>query len=210
MKTEIILIRHGETEANRLNIFRGQLDVNLNENGLRQAEEVGEALKNRKIDLLYSSPLKRAMDTARSIAKKLNLEVNTEEGFNNINLGEWQGKPKEEIKTNFSSLWHQWVYDTENIKIPGGESLGDIKARTFKTLQKLIEKNEGKCIAIVSHRCALKVLLAAVLDIEGKYFWKIYLDNASYSIVEYDSVKGFTLTLLNEACHLSKKVYEEF
>jgi len=210
MKTEAILVRHGETEANRLNIFRGRLDVKLNENGRKQAEEIAEALEQKKVKAIYSSPLSRALETAKAIGKKKNLNVNIAEGFNNINLGEWEGKPKEEVKEKYPEFWHQWVYDTEHVQVPGGENLGNVRDRAFKALKELMEENKGETFILVSHRCVLKVLLSAVLDIHGKYFWKIYLDNGSYSKVEYDEDKGFTVTCLNEACHVSKKVYEEF
>ncbi|OPY61649.1 MAG: bifunctional RNase H/acid phosphatase [Pelotomaculum sp. PtaU1.Bin065] len=88
--------------------------------------------------------------------------------------------------------------------------MDDVKARAFKSLKTLIEVNKGETFIAVSHRCIIKVLIAAVLDMRDKYFWKFYLDNASYSTVEYDDNKGFILTCLNEACHIGKKVYEEF
>ena len=210
MKTEIVLIRHGETEANRLNVFRGRLDVRLNENGRRQAEEIGEALKGRNISKIYSSPLTRAVETGEAVSKKLGLELIIDEGFNNINLGLWQGVPKEKVQEIYPELWGQWVHDTENIKVPEGETLLEVRERSFKALQKLIEENKGKTFALVSHRCVLKVLITRVMDIKDKYFWKIFLDNASFSIIEYREDRGFTLTLLNESCHLSQKVYEEF
>ncbi|OQA14333.1 MAG: Phosphoserine phosphatase 1 [bacterium ADurb.Bin363] len=193
-----------------MNVFRGQLNVNLNENGLKQAEELGEVLQKREIKAIYSSPLKRALETANIIARKHNMEVKIHEGFNNISLGEWEGKSKETIQKNYPEFWHQWVYDTENIEIPGGEKLSQVRDRAFMTLKELIQDNRGETFIIVSHRCVLKVLLSAVLDIGGKYFWKIYLDNASYSTVKYDDEQGFSVTLLNETCHLSKKAYEEF
>ena len=210
MKTEIIFVRHGETEANRLNVFRGQLDVKLNENGYKQAEDVAKALSHRNISAVYSSPLQRALETAKIICKYHNQEVKISNGLNNINLGEWQGKSRDDLKKFHPEFWNKWVHDTENVEIPGGETLGQVKDRTVKTVKELIEENRGKTILIVSHRCALKVCLAGLLEIEGRYFWKFFLDNCSYSIVEYDDCKGFTLTLLNESCHISKKVYEEF
>jgi len=210
MKTEVIIIRHGETEENRLDIFRGRLDVKLNQNGLRQALEVGRALKGKDMVKIYSSPLVRAMETAKAVAKEHKLEVEVAEGFNNINLGKWQGLPKEEVRKNYPELWEKWIYHTENLVIPGGESVGMVRDRAFTALRDLIKENRGKTFAVVSHRCVIKVLLTAVLNIKEKYFWKIYVDNASYSIVEHREDRGFTLTLLNEACHLSQKVYEEF
>ncbi len=210
MKTEAILVRHGETEANRLNAFRGRLDVPLNENGREQAEALARAMEQKQIKAIYSSPLSRALDTAKTIGKTKGLTVNIIEGFNNINLGEWEGRPKDEVKEKYPDFWHQWVNDTEHMKFPGGDTLEDAKNRAFKALKEVMEENKGETIVVVSHRCIIKVLIAAVLDMNDRYFWKFYLDNASYSTVEYDDNKGFILTCLNEACHIGKKVYEEF
>ena len=85
----IILIRHGETDWNTEQVFRGRIDVALNQVGLSQAEAVGLSLKDRTIDALYSSPLKRAFETAKMLAKGRNLEIISEEGFIDINFGSY-------------------------------------------------------------------------------------------------------------------------
>lgn len=88
---QIILARHGETEWNVSEIFRGRRDVGLNEMGNRQAELLGNYLKDLKIEVIYSSPLKRALDTAQSIAKHHRLDVNVAPGLTDFNYGVWEG-----------------------------------------------------------------------------------------------------------------------
>ena len=108
-RTTLIFIRHGETVANRENIFRGRMDFPLNSNGIEQARCLADALARFKIDVLYSSPLSRALDTAKPIATAQNIEINIEEKFTNISLGEWEGVPHSEIAEKFPAQYRLWL-----------------------------------------------------------------------------------------------------
>ena len=101
--TRIILVRHGETDWNKEQIFRGRIDVPLNSTGLKQAKATGEALKDWKIDAVYSSPLSRALDTAKAIAElHPSISFKEAEGFTDIDFGKWQGMP------------HKWLWRNIN------------------------------------------------------------------------------------------------
>ena len=95
--TEILLIRHGETEWNAAELFRGRADIPLNENGLRQAGLLSEYLKDKQIDAIYSSPLGRARKTAEIISGRHGLEVMSSGGLIDIDFGEWQGLAHREV-----------------------------------------------------------------------------------------------------------------
>ena len=101
--TEIILIRHGETDWNREQVFRGRIDVALNHVGVAQALAVQKSLHDREIDGIYSSPLSRAFETARRIGEKRNVAVQVEEGFIDIDFGKWQGLPHQQVRLEHSS-----------------------------------------------------------------------------------------------------------
>ncbi|MFP4460079.1 MAG: histidine phosphatase family protein [Candidatus Zixiibacteriota bacterium] len=203
------LVRHGETLMNREGIFRGRIDAPLNEAGMKQGVELGKALSHIKFDAIYSSPLARSLATASAImtANPDNPPVEINESFNNINLGEWQGEPKDVIAAKYPKLWQKWVYDPENIEIPGAETFKDIKNRLKAALDEIIKTHNGN-IAIVSHRSILKTLLALFIGLEGPYFWHFHLDNASYSTVEYSEDRGFTITHLNVSHYLTDYVQE--
>ena len=96
--TELVLVRHGETELNTAGVFRGRKDVPLNARGIEQAAGVADALADPPVTAVYSSPMVRALDTARAIASKHGLEPVLDDAFNNIDLGEWQGGWKEKVK----------------------------------------------------------------------------------------------------------------
>ena len=100
-KQRIYLIRHGETEFNRLGIFRGRYEVELNDNGRCQAGETGRALKDEDISFILSGPLGRTTETARIVAGEIGVDYRIDEAFNNIALGKWQGLEKEKVKREF-------------------------------------------------------------------------------------------------------------
>ena len=200
---KVILIRHGETDWNTKQIFRGRVDVPLNDVGLTQAKAVGASLKNIQIDAIYSSPLGRARETAKVLAESRSLEVELEEGFIDIDFGKWQGIAHEKIKEEYESLYERWLKNPQMVTFPGGESLRDVSTRSMRALEKVIKKHSGKTIAIVSHRVLNKVLLCGVLGLELSHFWYIKQDTCAINRFVYKDER-FYLTLLNDTCHLAR------
>ena len=199
--TEIILVRHGETEWNASETFRGRADVDLNETGLRQAELLGRYLSAEKIDLIYSSPLKRAFKTAEEIARFQNIEVKTVENLIDFNYGEWQGLTVEQVKERDDVLYQDWLDTPEQMRIPGGETLEDVLNRAMPFLVGAVMRcREGK-IALVSHRVVLKVIICALLKLDNAHFWDIRIDNAAVTRFVYDGNHA-VLTSHNDTGHL--------
>lgn len=209
-RTTLYLIRHGETEMNVRNIFRGRTDIPLNDNGRAQARQLAAALAAVELRAVYSSPMNRAVETARPLAEARGLPVQPMEEFHNICLGEWEGQAKGDIQARTPELWRRWVYAPETLAIPGGESLVGLLARAGNGLLKLTERHAGEAVAVVSHRSVVKAALAAAAGLERDWFWKFYLDTGSYSVVEHQPVLGFTLMRVNESCHLISKTEELF
>ncbi len=209
MKKTFYLIRHGETEMNVKNIFRGRLEIPLNENGKNQLKALGKVLKNKGIEIIYSSPLKRSMMSAKILSQKMGVKLSPMEEFNNINLGIWQGIEKEKVKREFPGEWNLWINDTDNFKIEGGETLSEIRNRIKSGFKKLLKSNENN-MAIVTHRSILKVIFGYILQIEKNYFWKFYFDNGSYSILTHDEKRGFQIRGLNINTHLAHLTDEKF
>lgn len=205
---EIYLIRHGECAGNRENRFRGRHDFPLNENGIEQAHALQMELKNIEWKEIYSSPLSRATVTA-SIISAGKIKVKIDEGFNNIALGNWENKLKSEIEAQYPDLWSTWLSQPEKLSFPGLESLQQVRNRSYQTLMDIIKITEAGIIAIISHRAVFKPLLAAILDIGEPYFWKLQMDTAAYSVVEYREDRGFTLTCMNQTKHLGQLVRED-
>jgi broad specificity phosphatase PhoE len=174
--TEIILVRHGETDWNASEIFRGRVNVGLNETGSRQAELLGKYLEREKIDFIYSSPLKRAFATAGAIARYQELEVKTIANLNDFHFGEWQGLSLWDVKERYPELYRDWLDTPEQVKIPGGESLEDVRSRVLPFVEDAVMRcGEGR-VVFVSHRIISKVLVCALLGMDLSHFWSIRID----------------------------------
>jgi len=136
--TEIILTRHGETEWNVAEIFRGTIDVGLNETGMKQAELLGDYLSARKLEAVYSSPLKRALMTAEPVAGRQRLQVETVPALIDLNFGKWQGLPVQEVKEKYGKLYAEWLGHPEKVEIPDGESLHKVRERVVAVIDRLV------------------------------------------------------------------------
>ncbi len=206
-KKKIFLLRHGETEWNEKGVFRGRSDIGLNDNGKRQASALGAALKDTGIERIYSSPLKRAYETAEIVGRSIGAPFEKDEGFQNIDLGVWQGMVKEEVKSKYPKMWEQWLYCPNKLKIPEGESVWAVQRRSVRRMLELL--NDGPDIfAVVSHRTVLKVILGGLMGLKGNYFWKFRMDNCSINVLEHEDKRGFMLTKLNATSHLGTFVIE--
>ncbi len=195
---KIYLIRHGETVYNKESIFRGRADIPLNENGRKQALTTALKLKGLGIEAIFSSPLKRAIETADIISSEIGAPVTQCVSFQNIDVGEWQAKAKADVQKQYPDLWRKWLSTPEDLLIPGGEMISDVRERSVAGLKDLIGNDQTPGVfAIVSHRSVFKCLIAGLLGMNAPYFWKLRLDNCSISTVEHSPEAGFVLTSLN-------------
>jgi broad specificity phosphatase PhoE len=199
--TAIILIRHGETDWNREQVFRGRIDVALNEVGVTQARAVQESLKDTEIDGIYSSPLSRAFETATIVGENRNVAVRGEEGLIDIDFGAWQGLSHQKVKEEYKDLYETWLAQPDLVTFPDGESLKEVRIRSMESLEEVIKNNPEKTLALVSHRVVLKVLLCTILGLELSRFWYLRQDTCAINRVEYKDGNYF-LTLLNDTGHL--------
>ena len=198
---EIILTRHGETDWNLNEVFRGRIDVELNETGVRQAELLGKYLSDVKIDFIYSSPLKRAIKTAEAIAGYQALEVNIIQNLIDFDYGEWQGLSHQEVAERYPELHADWTDLPEQVRIPGGECLEDVRKRAMPFVEDAVMRcGEGR-VVLVSHRVVNKVLICALLGLNNSHFWNIKLDACGITSFTYERGR-FILTRHNDTSHL--------
>jgi broad specificity phosphatase PhoE len=208
---KLILARHGETVWNVEKIYRGRTDVNLDEVGIRQAELLGKYLNNWELEAIYSSPLKRALDTANIIACYQKISVHVAEGLIDFDYGEWQSLPEQEAKRLYPSLHNEWHNNPHKVKMPGGESLEAVRGRAIEVVHDVLSKYQGG-VVLVSHRVVNKVLICSLLGLDNSYFWNIKQDVGGITVFDY--VDGrFVLTRHNDTSHLKelqKPVLDDF
>jgi len=207
MMTSIYLVRHGQTAWNKEEIFRGRTDVPLDETGLKQAELAGQYFKGMEIHAIYSSPLSRAWQTAQKIAQIQTVKVEPLEGILDMSFGDWEGHAHQEIRKMDNETYRQWVESPHLVKLPGGESLDDVRGRAMAALEEVLRKHSEKTIALVSHRVVCKVIICAILGLDNSHFWQIAQDTTAINLIQYKKGK-YILSLMNETCHL-KALKEE-
>ena len=198
--TRIILVRHGETEWNIEEVFRGRIDIELNETGMKQAELLAEYLSHVKIDAVYSSPLKRALKTAEIIASYHKLDIEITPGLIDFDYGKWQGLAHQQVKDKYKELYAEWINSPDQVKMLTGESLSDVRERAMGVVSDVIAKYEGS-VALVSHRVVNKVLVCALLGLGNSHFWNIRLDTCGTTTFIYEDGR-FILTEHNNTSYL--------
>jgi broad specificity phosphatase PhoE len=198
---KLIIVRHGQTEWNKEEIFRGRADIPLDEIGLKQANAVAENLCHLNIKTIYSSPLKRALAMAQAIGKKVRLKPIIENDFIDFDFGQWQGLTLAQVRKEVPSLYRQWLKNPGKVIIPGGENLSLVRERVAHALSKVLDKQVNGDIVIVTHRIINKILLCIIFSLNNSYFWKIKQDVGSINIVDY--TEGFaSIVSLNDTCHI--------
>ena len=198
--TEIILMRHGETEWNVGEIFRGRADIELNETGTQQAKLLAGYLRDTRIEAVYSSPLKRAVKTAEAIAAEHKLKVEISPELSDMDFGSWQGLPLKEVGEKYPELYAEWLNHPEQLKLPGGETLDDVRKRALGLVNKVIAGRRG-AVVLVSHRVVNKVLICALLGLDNTHFWNIRVDTCGVTIFDYDA-QHFVLARHNDVSFL--------
>jgi len=198
--TEIIIARHGQTEWNVGEVFRGRADIELDETGVKQAELLAEYLSNAKIDAIYSSPMKRALKTAKAIAGHHQLDVEIAPGLIDFDFGEWQGLSHQEVKEKYTELYKKWTNTPHKVKMPAGETLNDVRKRAIRVVDEVIDRYEGT-VVLVAHRVVNKVLICALLGLDNSHFWDIRQDTCGITTFNYENGR-FILTEHNNTSYL--------
>jgi len=199
--TRIYLVRHGTTEWNREEIFRGRVDCALNEEGRAEAGAVAAYFEGMDLDGIYTSPLSRAAETAAAISAGRGIEVVSDPAFIDLDFGEWQGHPLKEVREQYPELYRAWRERPQEVTFPGGENLDRVRERAWEGLLKVVRENPDRTVVIVSHRVITKVLICAALGLDNSHFWQIKQDTTAVNCLEY--ARGiFIVSLLNDSCHL--------
>lgn len=202
MKTTLYLVRHGETEWNRSGRFQGCIDTKLTENGLLQAQNVGEILKG-KFKYIYTSPLERASKTAEIIASISEKKFEIHEGLKEINFGLWEGLTPREMSEKFPLEYSQWRSDKYEGPLCGGDlSIRNASNRIKNTLLSMASKHYQSQIVCVAHGGIIKAALIGVFDWDMTMYHKIEIGNTSITKLEFDKELFPKLITLNDTNHL--------
>lgn len=203
MKTTFLLIRHGESIANKESFLAGQMDVDLTERGLAQAARTADYIaKNFKADCLYSSDLIRAYQTAQSIGMTMNLPVHSCKDLREIHAGVWQGLTYKTIAETYPEAYAVWQHDVGHCRCPGGESAKEMGERAFSAISRLSEKHPGQTVIVVTHATVLRALESLIKTGSADSMKDIpCMGNASVSVLVCEN-GNWDYTMPSDVSHL--------
>ena len=200
--TRFFIVRHGETAENIQMRYVGTSDEALTDNGRRQAQMVADALAQVPVEIVVSSPLRRAADTAAMIQRVCPVELRIDSRLAEGSFGSWEGRTRNEVLAlggQDAALLMRWESDPSSSP-PGGESIERIQKRIIGLVEELTDEFPEKSVVLVSHVGPIKALLAAVLDVSLMATRRLFLDPATISVVEWGVHP--LLRLFNSHAHL--------
>ena len=205
MTTTIFLVRHGQTESNITGYFMGWSDEDMSDSGYAQAQKLASRLAHLPIASIYTSPLKRAHNTALIVAKAHNVKPKISDNLIEIQVGDWQGLHRDEISQRWPELWQQSRTDPSEISLPNGESFQQVTDRAIRAFELAIAENEDKHALMVTHDVVIRVLVAHVLGTSNSIYRHFEVANASLSIIRVADGTARLITL-NDTSHLENQI----
>ena len=210
---KIFLIRHGETQWNKLGKFQGQVDVALNQRGLAQARDAARAALTWRPAALYSSPLRRTKQVAEEVSRKVGLPVRVDPRLMELNLGELEGATSRQMREEWSQVYRSWRENPGATVMPGGESMAQLQERVWRSFLEVEETHlEDEAVLMVSHNFAIRCIISQLLGIPWSHYHGTYLDLGSVCTIETTretdrETTGFRRRLksYNSVSHLSSE-----
>ncbi|MCH8029729.1 MAG: histidine phosphatase family protein [Candidatus Dadabacteria bacterium] len=199
---DLFLIRHGETEWNRVGRCQGISDIELNGAGMSQATLLAESLRNLPVSAVYSSDLKRAVTTAAAIAGLHGLDVVVEPALREMDQGRFEGLSFVKIKQEHRELLDRWRESPELVTVPGGETLGEVQNRAYRVIQRISDQHHGETVVVVSHHFVIATLLCKILGLPLREFGSFSLKAACKNHLSYSDGR-FSVELINDVTHLN-------
>lgn len=197
----LLLVRHGETERNREGRVLGQGNQSLTEEGRRQAVALAQALSRESVTALYSSPLKRAVETAEIIGDKLGLPVQVVADLAEVDAGALDGLNSQEMRARYPNFMALWDCDPGSAVMPGGESLAQVQQRAWLSVQSFLREHPEANVVAVSHNFTIGTLVCKALGLPLASIRHVRVDLGSISVVELREGRS-RVVLLNDRCHL--------
>jgi len=184
--TRLIIVRHGQTDWSNTKRIQGEVDVPLNDDGVKEAKTVASQLVSEKIDNVFSSQLSRCYTTADEIARHHNLKVKRLKELNELNQGLWQGLLLREVKKRYKKQYSLWKQDPTLVQPPKGESIKDAYDRVITLIHKLIDKYADSVICIVTHEIITGLIMCHYKELDLKDMWDHTLKRGTKEIIEVE------------------------
>jgi len=201
-KRRIVFLRHGRTDWNDSLRYQGKSDIPLNQEGEEEAGKAAIRLSSYLPDVVYTSPLQRALQTTRIISEYFteNPTLRIRQELSEIGFGDWEGRSIRELESESSDVYLRWRADPTSVIPPGGESFEEIQARVQLFISE-ISAEDSSNILVVSHGGIIRTALIALIGMDPSMLWSLRLNNCAISIVDSWSHVN-TLVLWNDHNHI--------
>jgi alpha-ribazole phosphatase len=199
----LLIARHGQTKHNLDRRYQGITDAPLNETGRVEAGQLADRLLSEKLDAIYSSDLKRCVQTAELVAKKNKLNINKDGRLREISFGEWEGMSYNEIQAQSPELLEKWMNDPAHIPPPNGETLIQLATRVKSAVDEIKPQHAEQTVLFVTHGGVIRTLLCLSLGIDLNRH--LQFESATGSVSELSFYEeGVSLKLFNGISHLQE------
>jgi ribonuclease H / adenosylcobalamin/alpha-ribazole phosphatase len=200
--TVTALLRHGQTPMSVQKRYAGRTDAPLTEVGVQQAAAAAKRLASAGLGVIVTSPLLRTVQTAQAVAAVTGAAVVTDDGFRETDFGAWEGLTFAEVRERWPAEISAWLADPE-VAPPGGESFTDVSARVTAALDGVLAARAGQTVLIVSHVTPIKMLVTAALLAPPAALYRMHLDVAALSEIDWYADGPAVLRSFNDTSHLS-------
>jgi broad specificity phosphatase PhoE len=198
---KLILIRHGETHWNEKKLIQGgRQDIELSSAGIRQASKLAVHLKNEKFSIIITSPMKRAVATAKAIASLHGLPLEVDDRLKEIDVAALEGMSLDDLNISFTRFLKQWQKDREASDLPYGEKLQELQNRAWEVVQILLEVHPKETVILVSHYFVIMAIILQALDLPLSAIVKFKLDTCGISVLSFAN-HGARLLSFNNTCY---------
>jgi len=195
----ILLVRHGQTDWNLQGRCQGATDLDLNGTGIRQAEKVAAYLTKEKIHAVYSSNLKRAMQTALVICRPHGLAVTVENSFRELHHGKLEGLTLSDIQAAFPGFIQKWREAPADVLIPGGERLVDVAGRAWEGMNRIVQcYRSDATVVVVSHNFPILAILCRITGVPLDRYRSFHIDPCNVTHLSYIQTEGWRLVELGD------------
>jgi probable phosphoglycerate mutase len=202
MTTRLLLVRHGATQLSAEDRFAGATDVDLSDEGRRQATCLGTRLADDRIHAVYCSPMRRTRDTASIIVTPHGLSPVADAGLREIDHGHWEGKTRAEVESQFGDEYAKWEADPFTYAPAHGESGLDVLARALPVIRRIVEAHPGETVLVVSHKATIRLVLSSLLGFDARgYRDRLDQAPACLNVLDFKDTVRARLMLFNDISH---------
>ncbi len=200
----IVLVRHGETEWNKIGKFQGQSDAGgLNERGRAQVDALALALREEPLKAIYSSPIARAVQTAEAINRYHQVSLERRDGLMEMNVGSFEGlQPKDRVNEHPEFL-RKWFEDPASVRMPKGETLSEVQERAWAVMEEIATAQHEGSVLLCGHNFVNLMILCKTLGLEVTHFRRLRQGPSAMNIIERRRGLYFTICI-NDTCHLKE------